>query len=141
MTDKEAVYLCGAIEGVSKESMTGWRTEATKYLADRDIRVLDPTRRLEFHKTDMDQNHANRVLKMDLQDIAHSRVILADMRDSQPGRKLGSAMEIQFAQTKHKIIILLVDEEQFKHPFLFACATEIHHNLSDALEACAEYYL
>jgi nucleoside 2-deoxyribosyltransferase len=139
-TNKDAVYLCGSIEGVSDKDMREWRDKATAYLSNRDIKTLDPTRREKFHSTNMNTNNANRILALDLQDISHSRVVLADLRDSQPGKKWGSVMEVAFAETKHKIIIVIMDENQFEHPFIKAYATEIHHNLDDALEAVTEYY-
>ena len=138
---KEATYLCGAMEGVTSSDMRGWREKATAFLALRGIKTLDPTRRAIYHSTEMDVNKANRILKMDLQDIAHSRVVLADLRDSMPGKKWGSVMEVAFAQTKHKIIITVLDKEQFEHPFIRSYSTEIHYSLEDALEAVAEYYV
>jgi|688.fasta_scaffold169006_5 nucleoside 2-deoxyribosyltransferase len=141
MTVKEATYLAGAMEGVSEEDMKAWRKQATDYLDLRGIITLDPTRRMGFHTTEMDVNNANRILKMDLQDIAHSRVVLADLRNSVPGKKWGTVMEIAFAQTKHKIIVVVMDKDQFEHPFIRAYATEIHHTLEDALEAVSQYYL
>ena len=67
-------------------------------------------------------------------------ILLADIRDSRPGKKWGTVMEVQFAETKHKIVIVVQDEGQVIHPFIEACATEIHTNIEDAIEAIITYY-
>ena len=138
---KRGVYLCGGMEGYTPEQMKGWRTTATEYLTQRDIPVLDPTRRIETHAGFEQENIRNRTVKLDLQDIANSTVLLCDMRASQPGKRWGSMSEIAHAHTKHKVIIVWTDPDDFKHPFLYYYATEIHHALEDCLKAVNEYFL
>ena len=137
---KDYVYLCGGMEGYAKSHMTGWRNKATKHLELCDIDTLDPTRRFAFHSGFQDRNAVNRVVKMDLQDISNSTVLLCDMRYNQPGKRWGSMAEIAHAHTKNKIIIVWTDEEDIKHPFLEFYATEIHNSLDDCLEAIVNYY-
>jgi nucleoside 2-deoxyribosyltransferase len=144
---KNYVYLAGPMEDCSVDHMTGWREEASLRLNLSDIDVLDPTRRVSFHDQLGDNlqnvtktnNICNRIFKQDLQDIAHSRIVLADVRRGS-GRGTGTSMELMFAHTKNKIIILWADEEDFVHPFYEAMATEKHYNLEDAIEAIQEYY-
>lgn len=133
-------YLCGGMEGYAAEQMKGWRQQATEALANYEIETLDPTRRVAFHGGTMDRDAINRVVKMDLQDISHSTVILADMRYDQPGMRWGSMSEIAHAHTKNKIIIIWTNEDDIKHPFLEFYATEIHHTLEDCIEAVENYY-
>jgi len=144
---KNHVYLAGPMEDCTAEHMTSWRTDASQYLAFKDISTLDPTRRVSFHdqlgehleNVTKTMNTCKRIFKQDLQDIAESKVVLADVRRSS-GRGTGTSMELMFAHTKNKIIILWADEGDFIHPFYEAMATEKHYNLEDALESVGEYY-
>lgn len=144
---KEHVYLAGPMEDCSVDHMTGWRNKATQVLEMADIQVLDPTRRVSFHDqlavnlrdVTKTMNTCKRIFKQDLQDIASSRVVLADVRRSS-GRGTGTSMELMFAHMKNKIIILWAEEGDFIHPFYEAMATEKHFNLQDAIYAAAEYY-
>jgi len=140
---KEHTYLAGPIEGLTLYQATGWRNEASFELNNFGVDTLDPTRRTSF----VDSNHlttknaARRVWKADLQDIAYSTVVLANLSDSLPGKKWGTVCEIAHAHTKNKIIIVVMDKDQFEHPFITQYATEVHHTLNDAIEAVKEYYL
>jgi len=133
-------YLCGPIEGLTHKQQTEWRDIATSSLANCDIATLDPCRRVNF-VLDKSPNAANRVFKCDLQDIANSTVILANLTDSLPGKKWGSVAEVAHAHTHNKIIIVIIDKDQFHHPFITSYATEIHYTLDDAIAAVTEYYL
>lgn len=147
MSKVHKVYLAGPMEDCSIEHMTSWRVSAKEYLDMASIEVLDPTRRLSFHDQlegslqDITKttNICKRIFKQDLHDIANSRVVLADVRRNS-GRGTGTSMELMFAHTKNKIIILWADPEDFVHPFYEAMATEKHYNLMDALDAVWEYY-
>ena len=144
---KEHVYLIGPIEDCTVEHMRGWRIEAGAYLEEVGVPVYDPTRRIPFHDqigdtvqdTHRSMNICKRIFKQDLQDIAQSRVVLADIRRNS-GRGTGSSMELLFAHTQNKIIILWADPEDQIHPFMEAIATEKHYVLEDALRAVATYY-
>jgi len=137
---KQHVYLAGPMEGLTFEEMTEWRYAATHLLNLADIDTLDPTRRMSYHNQEKNDYTASRVVKHDLQDIAFSSVVLADLRDSTPGRKWGTVCEIAHAHTKNKIIIVVTDKNQFKHPFIEFYATEIYNDLTDAIEAVSTYY-
>ena len=141
---KEHVYLAGPIEGLSREQAIEWRLKASFELSNVGIDTLDPTRRASFVDSSdylTHENAARRIWKSDLQDIAYSTVILANLSDSLPGKKWGTVCEIAHAHTKNKIIIVVINEGQFKHPFITQYATEVHTNLDDAIEAVKEYYL
>ena len=137
---KNNVYLCGPIEGLTPEQQTKWRNDATFYLRLNDITTLDPCRRTNF-VLDSSAFAAKRIFKSDLQDISYSTVILANLCDSLPGRKWGSIAEIAHAHTQNKIIIVVMDEGQFMHPFISCYATEVHFSLNSAINAVKEYYL
>ena len=138
---REFIYLAGSMEHADVD-MHGWRDHATTRFSAAEIEVLDPTRRAKTHIEDHEAtfNKMHRIVQMDLQDISQCRVVLADMRDSQPGQKLGTMAEITLAQRDRRVVIVLVDEGQWKHPFVYSFATEVHTNLEDAIEACMCYY-
>lgn len=136
----KGIYLAGSIEGISDTLAKGWRDDATKFFATKDIKVWDPTRRISYRDSPQDLNAQRRIVKMDLQDIANSSVVIANLRDTCPGKKWGTLMEVAHAHTKNKIIIVWLDQDQWVHPFVGFYATEIHYNLADAMEAAAEYF-
>ena len=139
------VYTAGAMEHVSESYMSTWRNYADKFLLDFDIYCLHPTRRAPIHDQETTDemstfNKLKRITAQDMLDIKQSRVILADLRDSMPGKKWGTVMEVAQAYQWDKVIIALVDPDQFKHPFIYTYATEVHYDLQDALDAVIEYY-
>jgi len=142
---QDFVYTAGAMEHVSSSDMNGWREYASNFLYDFDIKCLHPTRREPIHDQEADDdistyNKLKRITAQDMADIKRSSVILADLRDSMPGKKWGTVMEIAQAYHWDKVIIALVDPGQFKHPFIYTYATEVHYDLQDALDAVIEYY-
>lgn len=153
ITRKEQVYLAGPMEDCTHEQMTNWRIiskdviEINNRTRDFEIGVLDPTRRVSFHDqmegtlqgTVKNMNICKRIFKQDLEDIARSKVILADVRRSS-GKGTGTSMELMFAHMKNKIIIMFGDEEDFVHPFYEAIYTEKYYNLADALNGVMEYF-
>ena len=138
------VYLAGPMEDVSHEEMKGWRNNATEFLNMFGIETLDPTRRVSFHdellqnKTKT-KNICNEIFSKDLKDIDNSLVVLADIRRG-AGRGIGTAMELMYAYTKNKKIILWADMLDLEHPFIEAVATEKYYDLYEALEATTSYY-
>ena len=137
---KNYVYLCGGMEGYKEEEMIKWRAKATNILSKDGISTLDPTRRWEEHNNYSNRNNINRVVKMDLQDISNSTVLLCDMREDQPGKRWGSMAEIAHAHTKNKIIIVWRGKSDDLHPFLEFYATEAHFSLDDCCKAIKDYF-
>jgi nucleoside 2-deoxyribosyltransferase len=144
---KDQVYLAGPMEDCTEDHMTGWRQLTANALKLSDINTLDPTRRVSFHdqlgenleNVTKTMNTCKRIFKQDLQDIAESKVVLADVRRSS-GRGTGTSMELMFAHTKNKIIILWADEGDYIHPFYEAMATEKHYSLEEAVDSVRLYY-
>ncbi len=120
--------------------MIKWRAKATNILSKDGISTLDPTRRWEEHNNYSNRNNINRVVKMDLQDISNSTVLLCDMREDQPGKRWGSMAEIAHAHTKNKIIIVWRGKSDDLHPFLEFYATEVHFSLDDCCKAIKDYF-
>ena len=134
------------MEDCTKTWMKEWRTQASNTLAQLEIDTLDPTRRVSFHdELYLGETHTpvqstcRRIFKMDMQDIANSTVVLADVRRSS-GRGTGTSMELMFAHIKNKIIILWADENDLIHPFYESIYTEKYFTLDECLEAITYYY-
>lgn len=111
-----------------------------------EIDSLDPTRRVSFHdELYLGEQHTpvqsvcRRIFKMDMQDIANSTVVLADIRRDS-GRGTGTSMELMFAHMKNKIIILWADKDDLIHPFYESIYTEKYFELEDCLDAITNYY-
>lgn len=143
---KNYVYLAGPMEDCTKRRMTSWRLRAADILLKNDISSLDPTRRVDFHDqlklsetATHEQSACRRIFKMDMQDIANSTVVLADIRRDS-GRGTGTAMELMFAHMKNKVIILWADENDYIHPFYESIYTEKYFELDDCIEAISYYY-
>jgi nucleoside 2-deoxyribosyltransferase len=133
------VYLAGPIEGVSLEEATKWREIATAFLKYRNINTLDPTRRKKFHDQPYSINLAKKIVRMDMNDIQESDVVLMNLKDRGQGKAWGTICELIIAQSHSKTIVVVL-EEGFQHPFIDVFATEVHHTLEDALEATLAYY-
>jgi len=144
---KDQVYLAGPMEDCSSDHMTGWRQRVSETLDLSDINTLDPTRRVSFHdqlgenleNVTKTMNTCKRIFKQDLQDIAESKIVLADVRRDS-GRGTGTSMELMFAHMKNKIIILWANEGDYIHPFYEAMATEKHYSLEEAVDSVRLYY-
>ena len=150
---KNYVYLAGPIEDCSKKQMEEWRHEVADWLELASIKVLDPTRRITFHENILNEtatmqeigqsthtiNTCRRIFKQDLQDVANSSVVLADIRRSS-GRGTGTAFELMFAHMKNKIIICWADKDDLIHPFYESVYTEKHFDLESTIEAVKYYY-
>ena len=136
---KRSVYIAGSMEGLSEVERSEYFDYVEQKLSVRDIPTKNPNRRNSLH-IDTDKNLRKRIHAADLRDIADCMIVLADIRDSRPGKKWGTVMEIQFAETKHKIVIVVQDVGQRIHPFIESCATEIHTSLDDAIEAIESYF-
>jgi len=133
------VYLAGSIEGISLVEAMEWRETATNFLVDHGIKTLDPTRRKKFHDQEYSKNLANKIVRMDMNDIQNSNVVLMNLKDRGRGKAWGTICELILANQQGKTIIVVL-EEGFKHPFIDVFATEIHHTLESALDATLAYY-
>jgi len=135
------VYLAGSIEGIPWSEATEWRIQATEQLSRYEIDCLDPCRRVAFEKSGEVRHADARIFKADLQDIAFSTVVLANLSENIGGKKWGTVAEVAHAHTKNKIIIVILAPGQWVHPFISQYATEIHYSVDEACKAVKEYYL
>jgi len=137
---REHVYLAGKMEQTNAAEMLEWRKYATTRLDMAGIPVLDPTRRGVLHSRFEDVNIRNRIVQQDLEDISRSKLLLCNLCDSIPGKGWGTVSEMALAQRDRRIIITLMDEGHFKHPFIYNFSTEIYTDIDDAIDACISYF-
>ncbi len=133
------VYLCGPMEGISTEEATKWRETATNFFAVHSIGVKDPTRRKKFHDEAYSTNLAKKIVRLDMNDIADSFILLVNLKERGKGKAWGSVMELALASQQGKPIITVI-EEGFRHPFIETLSTEVHQTLEEALTATLSYY-
>jgi len=137
---RNAVYLAGKMEVCTDNEMKGWREYATSCFECSGIPVLDPTRRNRLHDQFDDANVRNRIVQQDLLDISNSKVLLVNLSDSIPGKGWGTVAEVALAHRDGHVIITLLDEGHFKHPFIYKFSTEIHTDIDDAIDAAISYF-
>ena len=135
MNKLNTVYIAGPMEGLTESEMKGWRSDITGILTGGwDISVKDPTRRLPFRGDDDNMNRARMIFRADLMDIDRSQVVLFDFRKGK-GYAWGTAMEAMYAFTKGIPLVVWVNPEDPKHPFLEAMATTKVFTMHAAAEA------
>lgn len=119
--------------------------DSVKKLKELGFDTIEKLQELGFDKVKRETSletfsRLKRIVAQDLIDIRNSDLILVNLKDSEPGKKWGSVMEVALAWEWGKPIIAIVDSQQFKHPFIYTMCTEVHYNLEDAIEAVKEYY-
>lgn len=99
------VYLAGPIGSMTIAEANTWRNEAELYLAQYDIKALNPLR--GKNEKDRATYTPAEVVLRDKNDIARSEVILVYW----PERCIsnGTAMEIEYAYEREKIILFVGD--------------------------------
>jgi hypothetical protein len=145
------VYLCGPIEGVTKEEAGGWRKAASLFYETKGVKVLDPTRRVPFAERPYSRGVSFDVVYNDLDDIVESDVLLVNLKDRGKGLCWGSVYEIAYASLmfddwrayengsppSKKIVVVL--EEGLNHPFIDYAATVVCRTLEEGLEASMKW--
>lgn len=128
------VYIAGPMEGLTGAEMKGWRDQFVMMAnAEHFVVAKDPTRRIPFRADEDDLNRARMVFYADLMDIDNSQVVFLDLRKGK-GYAWGTAMEAMYSWNKRKPLVIWVNPEDPKHPFLESMATAIVHTLEDGVE-------
>lgn len=137
-----SVYLAGSIEDVSEEEAHGWRDKVFEHLEHySNVEIFDPSGREQREIAAVSgTNRSSRITITDLRMIEMSDVIIADCRNSSPGNRWGTMMEIGIAYKLGKVIIGVLDPG-YRHPFLDTILTETHMTFSDATQAALAYRL
>ncbi len=119
----KTVYLCGAIEGLSKEQAFAWRDIAKRELGGRYI-VLDPL-------DNDDRMTEKEIFEADIKNVEEADIILTEM--SHPDKAyIGTSMELWHAYRLGKEIIVWGRANQ-KNLFLNQVTTERFGMLLTAL--------
>ena len=138
MFKKPATYLAGPMEGVS-EDIWKWRQQ---FKQDPTLEMftsfLDPTLRKAFQSQEYSANLCKKVMKTDLYDVDRSDIIVANLKDRGDGKCWGTVAEIMYAYTKNKTIIVII-EEDFKHPFIEAMATVLCHTVEEGVKELKDF--
>lgn len=138
MTKKPTIYLGGPMEGVSEDIWT-WRGSFKEDpMLSEVVTYLDPTLRKAFHSQLYSPNLCRKVMKTDLYDIDRSDIIVANLKDRGDGKCWGTVAEIMYAYTKNKTIIVIM-EEDFKHPFIEAMATVLCHTVEEGVKELKDF--
>ena len=139
--NKNAVYIAGPMEGLSKDEMTGWRNDFKRSIRQYEkpcgmvAEVIDPTRRQPFHVDDT-EDRSGMIFKSDLMDIDNSAVVFFDLRRGK-GYAWGTAMEAMYAWKTNKPLVVWTNKEDPSHPFIKVMATVVVHSLDKGVEAVA----
>lgn len=122
------VYLCGPIFGCTDEECKDWRQEfKTKY-----PNSIDPMER-DFRGND--QNSYQEIVDLDKRDIRRSDVILVNY--TKPS--VGTSMEIYYAWTLGKSIIIWLSKNTPVSPWIRYHSTTFVSSLDAAIEKLKEW--
>ena len=135
---KTRIYLCGPIAGCTDNEAHDWRdavTEETEGWA----KCLDPMRRdyrgkgfVNINDEGMPDSIVKEIVELDKRDISSCDVLLGNLL---PDKKMvGSNMEIIYAWTLGKLVVLVVPEGKPVSPWHRYHAHKIVHNFQDALD-------
>lgn len=118
------VYLCGPINGCTDEECKDWR-ELIKNSIGSD-NCVDPMNRDYRGVEDVKYKE---IVELDKLDVISCDVVLVNYVKP----SVGTSMEILFAWSNHKRIILICRKEEKLSPWLIYHCTEIVHSLQDAI--------
>lgn len=128
---KLAVYLSGAVNGITWQQATDWRNHAVEVLESAGYTVINPLReRAATEVTSRD------IVNRDLRDITCSDIVLVEM-DHAGIPYIGTAMEIRYAWEREKEIILWGMANHSSH-WLAYHASRWFDTLDDALQYLVE---
>lgn len=115
------VYLCGPINGCTDEEAKDWREAAKKRLPD----TLDPMVRDYRGK---EAESYREIVDLDKRDVEMSDLILVNY--DKPS--VGTSMEVFFAWTKGKPVVVVCRPETVISPWLRYHSTKIVHSFDEA---------
>jgi len=125
---KIAVYLAGAMTGLTREEMTEWRDDATYMLRVNDFRVWNPVSTLlDGSSTAKEIVDSNKFMLM------HSDIILAEMINRKDP-SIGTICEIVLAGELGKPVIAFGDSPSLVYPWVDVNVTARLRTLEDAMK-------
>jgi len=129
----KTIYLCGGIKDLSSQEQNKWRDNTTKILFPR-FNILNPMRR---NFRDNEFQSQNEICSLDKEDIINSDILLVNA--TKPS--WGTAMEIMFAFSKHKIVICFTGGEYKEiSPWVGFHSTRICKTLDDGIKYIQKHF-
>lgn len=122
-------YLAGPIAGCTDEEVHGWRDRVTLKLKGE---TLDPSRR-DYRFTEITTSLASFLVDQDKDDIDSCGALLAYC----PYPSVGTSMEIFYAYSTNKLVIVVVPEGVPVSPWLVAHSHAVCRDFYDALSRLA----
>lgn len=119
--NSQKVYLCGPINGCTDSEAKDWR-EACKMF----FTCIDPMKRDYRGK---EAGSYREIVDLDKRDVRNADVLLVNYY----GPSVGTAMEIFYAWTLGKPVVLWCSREATLSPWLRYHSTAIVHSLDDAV--------
>lgn len=124
------VYLCGPINGCTDFEAKDWR-EYVKVAYGETVKAIDPMKRDYRGKEKQDYRE---IVDLDKRDIRNSDVILVNY--DKPS--VGTSMEIFYAWTLGKPVVVWCREDAVISPWLRYHSTCIVHSLHAAIEKISQ---
>lgn len=115
-------YLCGPINGCTDEECQDWRNEAKEWFPDS----IDPMKR---DYRGVEATAYREIVDLDKRDVRESDLILVNYVKP----SVGTSMEVFFAWTIGKPVIVWCDAEANISPWLRYHSTAIVHSFEDAM--------
>ena len=130
------IYLSGPMAGCTSEEMHGWRNKAKRLFSSVEVgkgvpypECLDPTER-DYSQEDVKECYRE-IVVLDKRDIRCSDVLLVNWM---PGKSMtGTAMEIQYAHSVDKPIVVVLPEGAPVSPWVLYHATKIVKTLDEGV--------
>ena len=129
----KTIYLCGGIADLSSKEQNNWRDKANKELYPR-YKILNPMRR---NFRDDEFQSQNEIVSLDKSDVIEADLLLVN--GTKPS--WGTAMEVMFAYSHHKVIVAFTGDKYMKsNPWLAFHSTRVTETLNEALEYIKKHF-
>ena len=135
---QKTCYLGGTI---TDDPLTWeWRATSTKYLEDRDIKVLNPLRGIDLKSIGDEGFRATTPMCLstlrDWMDLDQSDIVLCNLTFVPERQSIGTFMELGYAvANKIPFIVVSNHERIIAHPFITETAVQVLSDLEEALAA------
>lgn len=131
------VYLAGPIGSGGSEHNGPWRDEATAYLEEKGLIVVEPLEASKYHLYEVDEKDdtvAKILTERDRRFSMESDFILVNFLGS-TARSIGCSMEIAWADAAGTTIVTVMDEEdEHNHPMILSTSDYTVDKLSKGCE-------
>jgi hypothetical protein len=129
------LYLCGPINGCTDEECIDWREAAKK----RFPNSIDPMRRDYRGRESFsgrESTHVDEIVELDKVDVEEADALLVN----HPNPSVGTSMEVFFAWTFGKYIVVVCPEGVTQSPWMIYHSDHIVHTFEEAYNLLDEHY-